>query len=245
MSVNLVISNQSGQDEIAQMRADLTVLAAELRTQEAELATLQTELRTFESRYLNVVGNRYDELAEIEKQIAQLQGLDPDEAEETAGSLADDEVGCGQNRFHSDKLRRLYREVCRRFHPDLSADEQEREHRHQLMIEINQAYKTGAEDRLTALLEAGAAVATEGSGESSTEQLVLVRRLAEMKARLLAVEQEIAEITASETWRLKLRVSQAEASGVDLLADLVAQVERQITKARNRLEAVQSVMLGA
>lgn len=245
MSVNLVISNQSGQNEIAQMRADLTVLAAELRTQEAELATLQAELRTFESRYLNVVGNRYDELAEIEKQIAQLQGLDPDEAEQTADSLADDAVGCGQNRFHSDKLRRLYREVCRRFHPDLSADEQEREHRHQLMIEINQAYKTGAEDRLTALLEAGAAVATEGSGESRTEQLVLVRRLAEMKARLLAVEQEIAEITASETWRLKLRVSQAEASGVDLLADLVAQVERQITKARNRREAVQSVMLGA
>ena len=31
--------------------------------------------------------------------------------------------------------------------------------------------------------------------------------------------------------------------GVDLLADLVAQVERQITKARNRLLHLQSVMM--
>src|SRR5581483_530581 len=176
------------------------------------------------------------------RQIAELQGLSPDADVDDPASLADDEVGCGQNRLRSGKLRKLYRDVCRKFHPDLSADEQEREHRHRLMIEINRAYETGSEERLRALLEAGANIEVTGS---VTELVLLTRLTAQARERLIAIEEEIADITASETWQLKLRAENAEAVGADLLADLVAQVERQIKKACNRLEALQSVMLTA
>src|SRR5438045_271825 len=168
MSVNLIISNLAEQKEIETKRAELARLEAALIRREPELANLQTALRTFESRYLKVIGSCYDELAEIEKQIAELQGLNPDAKGDDATSLADDEVGCGQNRLHSGKLKKLYRDVCRKFHHDLSADEQEREHRHQLMIEINRAYETGSEERLRALLEAGA----EGEVTGSVTELV-------------------------------------------------------------------------
>ncbi|HWQ32913.1 MAG TPA: J domain-containing protein [Blastocatellia bacterium] len=245
MSEGLILSNAAEQQEIERKRAALAELTVALKEREAELAGLRAELRAFEGRYLEIIGSRYDELAEIEKQIATLQGLSPDD-EVNIGSLADDEVGCGQNRFHSDRLRKLYREVCRRFHPDLSADEREREHRHHLMVEINRAYETGAEERLQALLEAGAGLTeVEAGSESATELILLARRLAETRERLLALDQEIETITSSETWRLRLRVINAEAMGVDLFTDLIAQVDRQITKARNRLEALQSVMLTA
>lgn len=244
MSASLTISPAAEQRDIEKKRAALAELEVAVQERTAELTRLQTEFRAFEARYLNVIGHRYDELADIEKQIATLQGLNPDDVTDEAASLADDEVGCGQNRFHSDKLRKLYREVCRRFHPDLSADESEREHRHHLMVEINRAYATGAEERLQALLEAGAGLAeVEADSDSATELILLTRRLAEAHERLLAIDEEIAALTNSETWRLRLRVINAEAMGVDLFNDLISQVDRQIKKARHRLEALQSVWL--
>jgi archaellum component FlaC len=243
---DLILSDFAEQKTIASKRAELAELQIAIRQREAEFTGLQADFRTFESRYLQVVGQRYDELAEIEKQIAELQGLSPDEAFEEATSLADDEVGCGQNRFHSDKVRKLYREVCRKFHPDLSSNEQEREHRHQLMIEVNRAYEAGAEQRLQALLEAGTGLENLSDDSTvSTEMILLTRQVADAKNSLLAIEQEIAEMTSTETWRLKLRVEKADAIGVDLLADLVEQVDRQILKARNRLEALQGIMMTA
>ncbi len=173
-----------------------------------------------------------------------MQGLDVEDEE--TGSLADDEVGCGQNRFHSDKLKKLYREVARKFHPDLSSCPQERQHRHQLMVEINRAYETGAEDRLQELLEVGEGLEKiELTGAMSTEMILLVRRIAEAKQRLAQIESDVEETTASEIYKLKLRVENSEAMGIDLFADLVSQVDRQIKKARNRLEHLQGVMLTA
>src|SRR5262245_5735948 len=239
---DLVLNQLSEEQALRRRREELSELEPRLSERESELANLQSSLRAFEGRYLSAVGERYDELARIEKEIAKSQGLEFDDEEPI--SLADDEVGCGQNRFHSDKLKRLYREVARKFHPDLSACPQERQHRHQLMVEINRAYETGAEDRLQELLEAGAGLeSVEISGSISAEMILLVRRIAEAKQHLAGIESEIEEITTSEIYKLKLRVEKAEAMGVDLFADLIAQVDRQVTKARNRLEHLREVAL--
>lgn len=238
----LALNQLSEEQALQKRREELFELESGLPVRESELANLRSALRAFEGRYLGAVSERYDELAEIEKEIAKLQGLEIDD--EDTVSLADDEVGCGQNRFHSDKLKKLYREVARKFHPDLSSCPQERQHRHQLMVEINRAYETGAEDRLQELLEVGEELeSVEFGGSISAEMILLVRRIAEAKQRLAGIESEIEEITASEIYKLKLRVENAEAMDVDLFADLIAQVDRQIKKARNRLEHLQGVMM--
>jgi hypothetical protein len=236
MNTGLIQSQANEEQALRQRREDLAALESQLAQRESGFATLQSEMRVFEGKYLGVVGARYDELAEIEKEIAGIQGLAFDDEAES-DSLADDEVGCGLNRFHSDKLKKLYREVARKFHPDLAQCDQERRHRHQLMIEVNRAYESGAEARLQELLEAGASIQDfAGDSVMSAEMILLVRKIAAAKERLLAIESDIAEIMASETYKLKLRVENAEALGVDLFADLLAQVDRQIRKARNRLE---------
>ena len=105
------------------------------------------------------------------------------------------------------------------------------------MVEINRAYEAGAEDRLQELSEAGASLeGVEIGGVISAEMILLVRRVAEARHRLAQIESEIEEIAASEIYKLKLRVENAEAIGIDLFADLIAQVDRQIKKARARLE---------
>jgi len=230
---------KSDAQALLKRREELAQLEAGLAQSEARLAILRGEMAAFESRYLSIVGTRYDELADIEKEIAKLQGLDFDE-DYDGDSLADDEAGgiisCGQNRFHSDKLKKLYREVARKLHPDLASCPQERQHRHQLMVEVNRAYETGAEDRLQELLEAGESLeAVETDGAMSAEMILLLRKIADAKQRLAEIEADIEEATAAELYKLKLRIENSDAMGIDLFADLLSQVDRQIKKAQNRL----------
>ena len=114
------------------------------------------------------------------------------------------------------------------------------------MVEVNRAYESGAEDKLQQLLEAGANLEDiESNGSISAEMILIIRKIAEAKERLAALGADVDEITSSELYKLKLRVDNAEAMGVDLFTDLIAQVDRQIAKARNRLNALQSVMMTA
>jgi hypothetical protein len=242
MSTGLIQNQISEDSALQKLREELVILEARLGQRELELVKLKSALRAFEGKYLRIVGTRYDELAEIEKEIARIQGLEFDDQADS-DSLADDEVGCGLNRFHSDKLKKLYREVARKFHPDLAQCDRERHHRHQLMIEVNRAYESGAAERLQELLDAGAGMKeTSYHVATSTEMIFLSRRIAETKEKLLAIESYFTELTNSETYKLKLRVENAEAIGVDLFADLIAQVDRQIGKARNRLEHLKSAL---
>lgn len=236
-----ILSNAAEHKRIEELRDELTALEAAIAGREIELADLEKGMRIFEGRYLPVVGNKYDQLAEIEKQIAELQGLPFDE-DVVDASLAEDEVGCGQNRMHSDRLKKLYREVARKFHPDLTSCEHERRHRHQLMVEVNRAYETGAEDRLQNLLDAGAAPdEVTDARVMSAEMILLLRKVAEARQRLVGIEADLADITGSEIYKLKLRVENGDSMGVDLMAELVSQVDRQIRKSLNRLEHLRAM----
>lgn len=240
-TTDLILSQEAEAQALQQRREELLALEAEIAAREPELTKLETELLQFEKLYLSVVGKRYDDLAEIEKEIARLQGLEIDDDAET-GSLADDEVGCGQNRLHSDKLKKLYREVARKFHPDLVQCEIERHHRHQLMVEANNAYQTGAEERLQELLAAGETLESVGNTPMSAEMILLLRKISEAKTRLAQMESDTNEILGSELYKLMKRVETADTLGVNLLNELVSQVDRQIRKAGNRLEHLRSIV---
>jgi len=241
MNANLILSRTAEERELEKKRAELAALEAELAQRELDLATLQAELHTFESQYLKVAGSRYAELEEIEARMAEAQkkayGEDYREAAEDEAWSVSDELSCSQTKFHaSERLKKLYREVARKFHPDLAADEQERAHRHQLMIEVNRAYETGSEERLQALLEAEVnCPELRKGGDVAAELVQVMHQLARIKERLMAIDTEIAETTTSEIYQLKLRAEEAEARGRNLLAELVVQVDRQIAKAKNRL----------
>ncbi len=248
MITDLIPSREAEAQALRARREELQGLEAEVALREPELIRLQTELLQFERVYLSVVGNRYDDLAAIEREIARLQGLDVGDDEPSgeageAGSLADDAVGCGQNRFHSDRLKKLYREVARKFHPDLVQCEIERHHRHQLMVEANHAYEAGAEDRLNELLQAGETLEAVSDSAMSAEMILLLRRISEAKSLLAGMADDTARIQTSELFKLMRRVQAADTLGDNILNDLVSQVDRQIRKAKNRLEHLRELVI--
>ena len=52
----------------------------------------------------------------------------------------------------SESLKKLYREVAKAIHPDLTTDEKERVRREKLMAEANLAYGEGNEAKLQSIL---------------------------------------------------------------------------------------------
>jgi uncharacterized protein YydD (DUF2326 family) len=226
------------QRELKEKRAELNQLEDTLAARETELAVLQSGVREFELNYLEAIGKKFDELAEIEKQIAATLGQHVTDDDYTVSN----ELECGQTKFHAaDNLKKLYREVARLCHPDLAGNEQERAYRHKLMIAANQAYETGAEDRLQALLSSESNFADLTRQSLSAIDLVQVlRAITTTQENIAELEAELERVKNSELYRLKQRADRATAIGHDFLQELVSQVERQIRKSQNRLTTLQA-----
>ena len=237
--------------ELERKRAELTRLEGEVVQRELDLATLQAELRAFEGRYLRVVGVRYAALDEIEAQIAEAQArLNPRDptaqrgaaqarAEAQESSQAVGEAAPQQKFTPSESLKKTYREVAKRLHPDLTTDEKERTRRQRLMAEANRAYADGDEARLQAILREWEESPESVTGEGPGAELVrTIRKIAQVEERLRTIDAEVARLKASELFELRVKVDEAEAEGRDVLVEMAARVDERAAKARIRLAAI-------
>jgi hypothetical protein len=239
--------------ELENKRVHLAALEAELAQRELDLTTIKAELTVFETRYLREVGVFYAELDEIEAQIAEAQArLNPTnqqaqeqasraraQAQESAQAAGAAQKSGEQKKFTaSESLKKLYRDIAKRIHPDLATDEAECARRQRLMAEANQAYADGDEARLQAILREWESSPESVKGEGTGAELIrIIRKIAQAEERLRTIEAEIAELKASDLYQLKAKVEKAENEGQDLLARMASQIKQQITEARKRLAA--------
>ena len=138
-------------------------------------------------------------------------------------------------------MKRLYREVAKRVHPDLTSDRNDRAKRQQLMAEANQAYERGDETRLAKILTAyeHSPEAVEGEG-AGAELVRVIRRVSQARGRLAEIEAEMQGLLRSDLYQLKSRVDEAEKSGRDVLKGMIEKVDEQIALAKQRLQNPQS-----
>lgn len=240
--------------ELEKKSFELASLQAELAQRELDLATLHAELRAFEERYLQIVGVRYAELDEIEAQIAEAQTrLNPrdnkargqatqarakaQESAKATGAVQETEQPA---KFKpSENLKKLYREVAKTIHPDLAEGESDRIRREKFMAEANRAYEEGDEARLQAILNEWNSSPESVKGDGPGAELVrVIRKIAQVERRLRAIEIQIAELEKSGLYRLKERVEEAEEQRRDLLAEMAATLDEQISEARKHLDEI-------
>jgi DnaJ-domain-containing protein 1 len=220
MSSNLA-HHLTAEEELEIKQAELNVLNADLAQRELELAALHDELQTFEREYDDVISARYIELDRIEAQI----------------SAYTENLESSRDFNPSDSLKKLYREVAKRIHPDLATDETERQLRQELMIEANRAYEEEDEEHLLDILGRWESSPESVKGQSvDAELLRVLRKLAQSQDRLQAVEEEIVAVQQTELHQLKNQVVGAEKVGRNLLEEMATQLDEQITKAQKRLE---------
>jgi len=139
--------------------------------------------------------------------------------------------------FHAPaSLKSLYREVAKRVHPDLAADESDRRKRELLMKQANDAYQRGDHDALRRILEdyETSPESVQG-GDLAANVLRVTRQITQVNARLSQIDLEIGRLTNSDIGKLKSQSDAAFAAGEDLLAQMAADLRTRIEVARRDL----------
>ena len=248
-----IVRNQTPEElELQRKQAELASLEAELIQRELDLATLRAELADFESRYLRTVGVLYAELDEIEAQIAEAAArrmpsdskaqeqatrarAQAQESSATARAIAEPKPKPTEN------LKKLFREVAKRIHPDLATNDADRARREKLMAEVNLAYENGDEAKLRSILAdwESSPDTVEGKGVGA-ELIRVIRKIAQIQKRLTNIDAEIQQLSTSDLYQLKAKADEAEKQGRDLLEEMAAQVEQRIEAAKERVASVES-----
>jgi hypothetical protein len=236
--------------ELARKRQEQERLEAELAECELRLASLRGELGALEQRYLKFVGMRYAELDELRAQIAERRAAEEPSNDRLQRAAREARARANQSRSTvrgkeseepkhfspSPEMKRLYREVAKRIHPDLTADDVDRARRQELMAEANQAYQRGDEARLGNILAKYESSPEAVKGEGAGAELVrVIRKLSQTKNRLAEIENEARQLVNSDLYLLKMQWDEAQAQGRDWIAEMVQKIERNITESKQRL----------
>ncbi|RSS84476.1 hypothetical protein [Streptomyces sp. WAC06614] len=131
--------------------------------------------------------------------------MDSDGISDDAGAmLTDRPVRPPQRVRPSDEVRKLYRDLVRRAHPDLARDEAERGRRDAFIARANEAYARGDEQQLRALAEEWAAgPLPEAAGPTGSEELYArLEWLSRRKELLALVARELEESAIGSMLRM-------------------------------------------
>jgi len=233
------------EEELLRKREELAATRSALAELELELVDLRSNLAAFEGRYLRQVGSLYAELDEWKARIAELRAklhpsaasnAEAEDARAQARQTFEDAHGKASNTpdvSASPDLKRLFREVAKRIHPDFGKDSADLERRTRLMGEANRAYEVGDVGTLQRILDEyqDASDAVEGEGIGA-ELVRIIRQISMAKARLAAITHELASLRESDIALLRSQAEESDQKGRDLLTELATAVREQIKLAR-------------
>lgn len=242
--------------ELEKKRRVVERLADRLASKEEAMTDLREELERFEARYTMDVGRLYAEQDEIDAQIAEEElKLVPDDeeikkrveelrriAEESAARAAEAEKHAAEKWEPSAEARRAYHDLARIIHPDLVLDAGEKERRHALMAELNQAYSSGDQGKLRKLSEELRIGPEAVVGGSIGDDLVrAIRQIAQIRKRFTELEKERVASESSELFDLYQKVEAENIEGRDLLKHMAERAKTHIKKTQRRLENLRNV----
>ena len=134
--------------------------------------------------------------------------------------------------FRPDKeVKRLFRQLAQRIHPDRADSEEDRAWRTQLMSEANRAYRAGDGETLreiASLWEEGRAAVVVGSAAVVAPKSVLLQQIARMRSRFNEIKSELHKLFGSRLYELFLAARQAGRWGRDLLQEMADKLDAQI-----------------
>lgn len=243
-------------DAQARLLAELAQLTQDVGELELELATAQAEMSEFTRRYYRLVGRRMAEADALQAKLAARRAdattaPEAQEAARAAQARADGSSG-EQARFSraageapdldqattaagfrlGNDVKRLFRQLAQKIHPDRCVDEADRAWRTQLMSEANRAYRAGdlaGLREVAALWAEGQPAPAQAAMQAQPAPATgLEEQVARMRARFDAIKAELGRLFGSKLYELFLAARQALRHGRDLLQEMADRLDAQI-----------------
>lgn len=250
------------EEQLALLRQEISTAETELVEKEAELVDLRTELSAFQLKYEVQVGRKLQEQERLEAQIDRCKRQIDDYRQwgpsgrpkaKGGGTYVSVEEQYRRTWQEPDPpgpwfppppmsaeaeqtLRSLYRQLCRRFHPDLTQDPKERAWRTEMMAAVNAAYEAQSLAELQALAAQPDRPVTERVGTDRQRLDALRDKLRHILQRVREVEQEVYDLTHGSLMEMSLECKFAAQEGRDLLVEMAAEVERDLDRRRVELD---------
>jgi hypothetical protein len=221
---------------------------------ELELSTITGNLRSFETEYYTKIGTKYAFIDKLQLTLDQIllsktpsSKIFQRKAQES--QLKFDVNYSKQEEFSNAKkdnslkfeatseLKSLYRELAKLLHPDLVLDPEEKERRHILMQEINEAYQTNNIQKLIEIFEKEKNNPDHIKGEDIGSSLVrIIRKISQVDSRIIQINTQLEEIHKSDIFKLFMTVENEKSKGIDLLEKIQNDLESQITFIQSQIE---------
>jgi chromosome segregation ATPase len=258
---HLIETDDNWREKIVELETLLDEVRPQLIEAEAELADRLAQISAFEfkvrTRLETLITKAENLQAEIHALRQQLRRLQADFA--NASDQADfsgefdwvfssESAASGDYRYRegvseppsaalneadTTSLKQLYRQLARRFHPDLALDDSDRAYRTKIMVAINAAYASGNLARLQELAqEPDTANLLEYAQTDRQLVQALYIELTRCHRRLKEIRQELTRLENHKSARLMHRVEKAKKIGRDLLAELSYELQTEIAHKR-------------
>lgn len=240
-------------EKLARLRAELGRVQDELIDAETELADQMADIRAFEAEFEARVGFLMTQLTDLETEVNDyLDRIRQRRNESVFGSQyrsADEQFRrtwqqppkpaaapppAPPSADEKAQLKKLYRRLARRFHPDLAQNEADRLYRTERMSGINDAY---AARSLTELLVFAAEMETVTEpaavipGQTETDMVqALEKEIRRCRRRVQEIDLEMQNLHNRASVELALERKLVQRNGRDLLAEIAADLERKIAR---------------
>lgn len=247
-------------EELEALRTKVSRRREYLELLEFELFNTRNSLQEFTEAYNARLGalekelNRLEGLLDIkfeeEEQLREkLKGRQPrgwrysssGPSRSGSGETPDEEVGEQEREkrkkdpLYEEKIRELFRNLAKRFHPDLAEEDEERAERERIMAEINQAYTARDMKALEKLAkEAGEQENTNAVGPHA-EILRKKVELRHLEGMIFEVEHTIREIDLSPAMQLRNDLRFEKEAGRDFFADIESNLKQRISELSEHL----------
>ncbi len=241
-------------EKLARLRAELAQVQDELIDAETDLADQMVDIRAFEAEFEARAGFLMTQLADLEAEVNDyLDRIQQRRNKQVFGSdyrSADEQYRRTWERPAQAKpappppppspatqaqIKKLYRQLARRFHPDLAADESDRAYRTERMTAINDAY---AARSLTELLvftvemeKTAVSRPSRQPGQTDADMIKALRdEIHRCHRRLREIDLERQTLHNRPSVEMALEAKLAQRRGRDLLAEIAADLEREIAR---------------
>jgi len=225
--------------ELQARLAQLGRMQAQADALEAEYEEAREAIRLFEKRWKPAVGARYLELERIKDNTVRVRRLIRlAEAGKLRGGSEESSVEAPQQVFRpEDELRKLFRDLARRVHPDRAADSEDRLRRHEFMAEASRAYRNKDHRRLQWLLEHWLATPRLAPGRDHDSRIARAnQKIAWARYRVQEMNHLIAELHSSFLAEMRRACEAAATDGRNLVAEMRSRVMADIEKAEKEYQ---------